>query len=296
MAERAVGMLSRPIPREVLVTRPNFIVIGAARSGTTSLWEYLRSHPDVFMSPAKELIFFWERWHLGIDWYESQFATWRGERAIGEASPGYTIYPARRGVAERIAKTLPDVKLIYLMRDPVARIHSNYKFRYMLGSESRPIERALIEDPTYVWMSSYALQVNEYLRYFDRSRVLLLLNEDLKDRREETLRRTFEFLGVDGAFVPPNIASEFNPPRPMRPRPAFRKLGSVIIRTRTLLGMEYKVQMLPEKWRPYISKPVDPATLRMSDDLKLAMADAVRSDVRALVELMPAGFDGWGLL
>ena len=277
------------------MTRPNFIVIGAARAGTTSLFEYLRSHPDVFMAPGKELIFFWERWHLGIDWYESQFAGARGETAIGEASPGYTIYPARRGVAERIAKTLPDAKLIYLMRDPVARIHSNYKFRYALGKENRPIERALVEDPTYVWMSSYAMQIKEYLRSFDRSRILLLLNEDLRDHREKTLRRTFSFLGVDEGWTPPNIATEFNPPRPMRPRPAFRLLGDAIIRTRALLGFDYKVQMLPERWRPYISKPVDPATFRMSDELRRAMADAVRADVEALAALMPDGFDGWGL-
>jgi hypothetical protein len=278
------------------LTRPNFIVIGAARAGTTSLFQYLRSHPDVYMAPAKELIFFWERWHLGIDWYESQFAGAHGEKAIGEASPGYTIYPARRGVAERIAKTLPDAKLIYLMRDPVARIYSNYKFRYALGTENRPIGEALTKDPTYVWMSSYALQIHEYLRYFDRSQIQLLLNEDLRDDRERTLRETFSFLGVDASWTPPNIAEEYNPPRPMRPRPAFRLLGDVIIRARTLLGFEYKQAMLPEHWRPYISKPVDTSRMQMSDELRRAMADALRADVAQLAELMPDGFNGWGLL
>jgi hypothetical protein len=280
----------------VRVTRPNFIVIGAARSGTTSFFEYLRLHPEIYMAPAKELIFFWERWHLGIDWYESQFAGAGDAKAIGEASPGYTIYPARRGVAERIARTLPDVKLIYLMRDPVARIHSNYKFRYALATENRPINEALVSDPTYMWMSSYALQINEYLRFFDRSRILLLLNEDLRDRREATLQKTFSFLGVDDTWEPPNIATEYNPPRPMRPRPAFRLLGDAIIRTRLLFGWEYAPAQLPERLRPYISKPIDPALMRMSDDLRRAMSDVLRADVAKLAELMPPGFDGWGLL
>ena len=123
------------------MTRPNFIVIGAMRAGTTALFEYLRAHPDVYIPELKELNFFWERWKRGIGWYESQFAGATDEKAIGELSPEYTFYPARRGVAERIAKLLPDVKLIYLMRDPIARMRSNYVWRVAAGSESRPMRQ-----------------------------------------------------------------------------------------------------------------------------------------------------------
>ena len=277
------------------MTRPNFIVIGAMRAGTTALFEYLRAHPQVYVPDLKELNFFWERWQRGIGWYESQFAAAKDEKAIGELSPEYTIYPSRRGVAERIAKLLPDVRLVYLMRDPIARMRSNYIWRLAAGSEHRSMKEAFLKDPTYTWMSSYALQIHEYLRYFDRSRLLLVLSEDLRDRRSETLEEVYGFLGVD-PVTPPNLDREYNEPRPNKPRPGFRMLGGAIIRAQTFMGKEFVPGRLPPRYRALISTPIAAEETTMPDDLKQAMADVLRSDVARLAELMPPGFDGWGLL
>src|SRR4051812_36085465 len=97
---------------------PNLIIIGAARAGTTSLYHYLRSHPEIWMSPEKELYFFVEdhNWKRGIEWYERHFPA--GTPVRGEASTFYTHFPIRPGVPERIAALLPSAKLIYLVRDP----------------------------------------------------------------------------------------------------------------------------------------------------------------------------------
>jgi len=278
------------------MTRPNFIVIGAMRAGTTALFEYLRAHPEVYIPDLKELNFFWERWNRGIGWYESHFAGVKNEKAIGELSPEYTMYPARRGVAERIAKLLPDVRLIYMMRDPIARMRSNYIWRLAAGSEHRPMKEAFIEDPTYFWMSSYALQIHEYLRFFDRSRLMLVLSEELREKRAETLRDVYGFIGVDQDAMPPNLDSEYNEPRPIMPRTAFRVLGGAIIRTQTFFGKEFVPGRLPPRIRPYISRPIEPEETTIDDDLRNAMASVLRPDVAKLGELMPPGFDGWGLL
>jgi hypothetical protein len=100
---------------------PNLIVIGAMKAGTTSLHAYLSLHPEIFMSANKEPRFFTEEWnwHKGLEWYEAQFP----ERVTirGESTPDYTKLPEIRNVPERIHSLIPDVRLIYLVRDPIDR-------------------------------------------------------------------------------------------------------------------------------------------------------------------------------
>src|SRR5205085_10467190 len=101
---------------------PNLIVIGAAKCGTTSLHRYLDLHPEVAMSKTKQLHFFTEKenWGRGLAWYESHFDT--PAQVRGESTPAYSAWPVHRGVPERIARVVPDTRLIYLVRDPVERV------------------------------------------------------------------------------------------------------------------------------------------------------------------------------
>ncbi|MDX1394802.1 MAG: sulfotransferase domain-containing protein, partial [Gemmatimonadota bacterium] len=105
---------------------PNLLVIGAMNAGTTSLYHYLRLHPEIHMSTPKELTFFADEWNWprGLDWYASHFDP--SFAVNGEASPLYTTYPECPEIAERIGRNLPDVKLLYLVRDPIARMISQY--------------------------------------------------------------------------------------------------------------------------------------------------------------------------
>src|ERR1700680_4934439 len=107
-------------------TLPNFLIIGAAKAGTTSLYNYLSVHPEIFMSKRKELSFFdpQRRWHLGVEWYKSNFDA--SYPVNGEASPRYTRYPRTTGVPERIQQTLGTPKLIYILRDPINRLLAQY--------------------------------------------------------------------------------------------------------------------------------------------------------------------------
>ncbi len=189
--------------------RPNLVIIGGMKCGTTSLHHYLGLHPQIAMSRPKELNFFiGERnWPRGIGWYEAQFAG-RAAQVYGEASPDYSRHPTFEGVPARMASVLPNTKLIYMVRDPVQRLISHYVHDYAAGDENRPIDRALagFADNPYVWPSRYYSQLRLYLDHFPPANVLVAAAEDLHRRRPETLSRIFQFLGVDETFYSPSYA------------------------------------------------------------------------------------------
>ena len=178
---------------------PNFLVIGAMKAGTTSLFNYLALHPDVATGATKEIEFFSrdDRWSRGVSWY-SEFFTYAGDaRAVGECSTGYTKYPQFPDAPARIAETLSDVRLVYVVRDPIERIRSHYEHAVLAGVETRSIDEAVTTTPEYVDISSYARQVHRYLDAFDAARILVASASDLRERRRSTLARIFAFLDVD---------------------------------------------------------------------------------------------------
>lgn len=191
---------------------PNLIIIGAQKCGTSALHHYLGLHPDISMSSEKELDFFIEsrNWAKGRAWYESMFT---GEaKVLGEASPNYTNYPRLKGVPERMHALVPDAKLIYMVRHPLERIVSQYMHNRWSGVENRPLSQALrgskrisIDQTRYIRRSKYYMQVEQYLEYFPRANILVVTQEDLFDRRQQTLQAVFGFLGVDETFYTPRF-------------------------------------------------------------------------------------------
>jgi len=177
------------------------MVIGAMKSGTTSLWKYLHAHPEVFMSYPKEPGFFVEEltWSKGWGWYESLFSQAQGTTAIGEASTHYTKFPFHKGVPERIAAHLPEVRFIYVMREPLRRTLSHYWYAVHDMGETRSIERALRNDPSYVDFGRYALQIEQYLPYFPQDRFYFTTFERLVTQPNVVVQEVFEFLGVDAS-------------------------------------------------------------------------------------------------
>lgn len=174
---------------------PDFLIIGAMKCGTTSLYNHLSGHPDIRMSRTKELNFFTEseNWHKGPAWYASQFEP--GNRVRGEASPNYTKHPSLPGVPERIFSTIPNAKLIYIVRDPIDRILShlfhNYDALSLHGAD------ALVRrDPHYIATSKYWMQIERYLEWFPQERILIVDLDDLSRDPVTTLTNVFRFLGV----------------------------------------------------------------------------------------------------
>lgn len=198
---------------------PTFFVIGAPKTGTTSLYHYLEQHPQVQMSVVKEPSFFAPtlnaldvKWGVSeIDKYEQLFDPSIAVR--GEASTNYAEYPFREGVPERIRELVPEAKFIYVVRDPVDRTVSHYHHLLANGSERRTLQEicADLSDPRTpcVCASLYALQLELYLRCFSPERMLLIDQAELLADRRATLRRVFAFLEVDEAFDCPQFDLEY---------------------------------------------------------------------------------------
>ena len=186
---------------------PNFLIIGAMKAGTTSLYSYLRTHPDIFMPVNKEPAFFSNEpvWKKGGDWYESLFAGQECTKARGEASVNYTKYPHYQNVPRRIHSLVPNMKLIYVLRSPIDRIYSHYLHNVYAGIETDPIEKALSERPLYVQISRYYQQIDQYLQIFDRKQLMVIILDDMQHDPAAVVKRVFSFLDVDDSHVPPNI-------------------------------------------------------------------------------------------
>ncbi len=280
---------------------PNFLVIGAMKAGTTSLYEYLRHHPQVFMPETKEVNFFnpLRNWRRGVAWYEQHFSAAGPDAvAVGEASTSYTKFPWIDGVPERIASVLgSDVRLIYVVRDPVDRMRSQYLHHTITGQERRPIERALVEDEMYLNISRYAMQLDRYRPYITDERVLVVDSRDLRHRRADALRRILGFLDVDPGWVAPTMDQEFlrSDERRMK-APTLRRIRR-IPRIRTIATyVPEPVKRVKKGWsRSLPTQALDVDAAIISDELREQLAFSLRDDVAVLRTVMPAGFDGWGI-
>lgn len=196
---------------------PNFLVIGAQKSATSSLCYQLARHPDIYFSTPKELHFFSydEIWNRGQTWYESVFADGRSSRAVGEGSTTYTMAATYPNTAPRISGMLPDTKLIYIVRDPMERIESQYMHLRTKGNrESAPFNEAIRQRPSYVDNSRYLCQIDAYRKYYDDDQILVLFFEDFRSKQQEQLHRCYAHLGVDAtadigeAVAPRNVSSQ----------------------------------------------------------------------------------------
>jgi hypothetical protein len=185
------------------MTVPTFVVIGAMKAGTVSLCHYLADHPDVSLGRGGtfgEPNFFIEEhnWLRGRSWYESLFDGADKAAAIGECSPSYTWAHVYCGVPERMAELIPQARLVYVVRDPIARMQSMYMHQVSAGRERRRADVALLDD-RYLGPSLYGFQLAAFLDHFDRSQVLVIASEVLRDRPREALSAVFEHLGIDPA-------------------------------------------------------------------------------------------------
>ena len=208
-------------PREA--PYPELLVIGAMKCGTTALHQLLDRHPDVAMAPGKELNFFfgadepphedpaeWWRhgqWHRGPAWYATQFDP--RARVRGESSPGYTD-PAHPEVAARVRALVPDVRLVYLVRDPLERAVSQWRHHVRDASETRRVDEALLDVASqYVDRSRYLERITPFLELFARDQLLVVVQERLRAHTDRELRRVLTHVGADpGLWDPVGPSSE----------------------------------------------------------------------------------------
>lgn len=302
------------------MTMPNFLIIGAARSGTTSLYHYLNQHPQIYMSPVKEPSFFafegtklafrepWRRRAFrntitNIEAYRALFQGVSDEVAIGEASPLYLVHPS---APERIRHYIPDVKLIAILRDPVERAYSACLMERLyggepladLGQEIRRREAWIGENwqvKGYVDVGFYYTHLKRYFDIFDPSQIkVYIYEEDFRANPVSVLQEAFQFLGVHETFIP-DLSIKYN--------------ISGISRNRVWHAFLIKLKLMKFVLRPFI-----PATLRqhiatryvinlqrrglvkpppLEPDVRAELIQIYQEDILKLQDLIQRDLSGW---
>lgn len=206
---------------------PDFIIIGAQRCGTTSLYQYLCQHPEVYPSFPKEIHYFSNYYHKGIKWYRSHFPLEQQKRKVvkegvaefltGEATPYYLAHPL---APRRAAKDLPNARLIVLIRDPVKRAYSHYYHEVNMGVESLSFEEAVENEQSrlsgeydrlssderyrsfnyqhfsYLARGIYADQIERWRKFFSPDSILMINSAKLNKDPINTFRTVTDFLGL----------------------------------------------------------------------------------------------------
>ena len=187
---------------------PDFIIIGAMKSGTTSLYRWLGQQEGVSLTGNKEPAFFSDEsvWQRGVEWYQSLLSA-PSDKITGEASVEYTDPEKARTAANRIAQLVPQARLIFVMREPLDRMRSQYIHQVQRSRELRPFPAAVLGDDSYVGRSLYYTCLEPYLEAFSSDSLLLIRFEDL--------------IQVDGTAWPQVLSFLTLPPSP-RPPDAHR--------------------------------------------------------------------------
>ena len=188
--------------------KPNFLLIGAQKSATTSISVMLSHHPDVFVVRGKEPHFFSEnrQYERGWDWYMSLFSGYNGERAIIDASTSYSRKNAFPNTISRIIKHVPDVKILYSIRHPLDRMESAYV--EWMSTPSFLFANISINDmvrkkPNIVESSRYWKNISAYRKYFPDHRIKIIWFDEYVNNPDVVLADVFEFIGVDPSIIIP---------------------------------------------------------------------------------------------
>lgn len=292
------------------MARPNFLIIGAIKGGTTSLHEYLRQHPDVFMPERKELGYFafdesrpadegLNRYVVrDVGEYLAHFAGSSGHRAIGEASPQYLWSPI---APARIRELLLHARLVAVLRDPVDRAYSAYLHLVREGAEICPtFEQAWEEEPKriaarlgplwrYTEVGFYAAQLERYFALFPRERILIRLFDDLQADAAALVRDVFRFLTVDDTFQP-NVGARLNPsgvPRSRRLQSWLRGRSAVVSAAAKLIPAGPRRRLARAVERRNLEKPA------LAPQTRERLIALFREDILRTQDLIQRDLSAW---
>jgi hypothetical protein len=296
---------------------PNFLVLGTAKAGTSSLYAYLKQHPDVFLSPTTELNFFA---HEGGDLnfrgprdiefmlddsliatyedYVKQFAGINRETAIGEVST-HNLYSVRAPAL--IKRYVPNAKMIAILRNPVDRAFS--AFAHMVRDqreETSDFRAALAREPTrildnweplwhYKSMGLYGAQLSRYLETFDPKQIRVYIYDDYVARPLEVVQDIFAFIGVDTKFAP-DMSEKFNVSTMTRSQQLQdMMMGKSFVRStvRSLVPASARSRI-----RNYILEH-NVKRLRLDSRIRCELTDAFQEDIRLLERLLKRDLSHW---
>ncbi|MGB3510072.1 MAG: sulfotransferase domain-containing protein [Microcoleaceae cyanobacterium] len=307
---------------------PDFLIIGAAKSGTTTLYKYLCLHPQIYMSTPKEPQFFDENYAKGVEWYSSLFTNAKQDQVCGEATTSYTHQTHLFPIPERIFSLLPKVKLIYIMRHPVDRAYSQYvqqlklaqaRQRHMKDASFKVPEtfeellkrgNSVVDANDYMQRinvlapSMYMDRIEEYLKFFPKESFMFLLFEDFIQNPKDILHRICKFINVDDRIdltsndkLAANKAEDHQEwyirsriTKPLRSIPAIGKVAALL--PQELRDTAYQIlQKLP--YRKQVEQEYIPQ--KMLPDTRQMLLETFREPNQKLAEFLNRDLSHWSL-
>ena len=295
--------------------KPTFLIIGSAKCGTTALASILSNHPDCCMSRPKEVKFFLDtidyksnnpNYEKGWDWYQKAFAHYNGETAIGEGTPNYSAHTRSPNTAKRVYDFNPDMKIIYMVRNPLARQISAWKMQYTVGlNESPPPtpEHEWALKGLDYWMEKkrdqgqwndcrYGYQLEAYEAFFPKKNICVSFLEDWKHSKDSEISRILRFLALDPTLLPETIQEHAN-------RGDDRKASRPLVKKiRTNPAVRSVIQYLPSSWRDwsrakFAAKAVVYPSTEMSSGVKDSFVDYIIADVEMFLSRYEKPQDFW---
>lgn len=304
------------VGKPMQIKKPTFLIIGAGKCGTTALASILDSHPDVCMSSPKEVSFFQDildcdlnpNYAKGWLWYKRAFAHYRGEAEVGEATPSYSDRTRSPGTAQRIHEFNPNMKIIYMVRDPFRRQVSAWRMWWAMDAAgclpSRREQEWAAKGFDY-WMCRqkeagqwsvcrYTYQLAAYERFFQESQLCVSFLEDWTTSKAQEVRRIMGFLGLDGTRWDLGFKEERN-------SSADRVIERQWLKqVRTSKVMRSVVGQMPQKVRDWarsrlvVVRPEPPAAA-IAPKTKREFLEFVRDDAREFLTKFGKPVDLWNL-
>jgi len=303
-------------PRSLL-RMPNFLIIGAAKSGTSAVYAYLRQHPQIFCSATKEPGFFAfegrqpafrgpgdRKYNRGcvtdLGRYQELFSDADSQAAVGEAS---TVYLYNAEAPERIRRYLPTMKLLGILRNPVERAYSGYSFlvRDRLEPLSTFEEALAAEDARiaanwqHIWhhqrLGFYSAQLKRYFDLFPRDQIAIYLYDDFKAKPVAVIQDMFRFLGADAAFMP-DVSLKYN----VSGEPRSRLLHAALARpnaAKDLLKGLLPAAMRRRMRARVMERNIQPTGRTLAPETRRFLVDLYREDILKLEALIGRELSHW---
>jgi len=290
------------------IHKPNFLIIGAAKCGTTSLAAILADHPECCMSRPKEVSFFQDNYdhkpnpnyEKGWKWYSEAFQHYSGEKVIGEATPSYTDRSRSPNTAKRIFEFNSKMKVIYMVRNPLKRQMSAWKMQYTSGkSNPRAIEHKWALKGFEYWMQKqkeikqwdmcrYNYQLDAYRERLPGDQIFISFLEDWQDDQQLELEKICDFLKINAKLL--NIRKKEG-----HNRADERTVPTALVKSK--LAQSSKI-FFPKKVRKYISskygkKKIHVPSHNLSDKTKTMFLEYIYDDVNCFLKLQNKPTDFW---
>ena len=267
------------------------LIIGAMKSGTSTLFDYLSQHPEICSCQKKEPDFFrsYRNWSKGFDWYQSLWK-WNPNlhKVALEASVRYTIRDEWPKTVERIYQTKAKFKFIYILRNPVERIESHFNFLQNIpGQRYRSFSEVM---PNLIAVSKYGMQLDKYYKKFPAEDILILYFDDLKSQPKEMLKKVCKFLNVDASYEFHGLGKVSNPT-------LFSNTLLYAIKSNKKLS-DVILSVFPRKLVKLITRPMKSKTkanFKLSPEQGEYVLSELKEDMKKLKEKYGVNIERWNL-